>query len=133
MKIIIAGSREIQSIKPEHLAMISSLIRDGAMTELVSGMCHGIDFLAYEYIKENHHIPIFECPADWYNTNVFPRLIKRNSLGVKYNVLAGYNRNQKMTEYADGLIAFIKNNSNGTKDMIKRMQKLKKLVNVYVY
>lgn len=133
MKIIIAGSREIQSIKPEHLKMISSLIRDGDMTELVSGMCHGIDYLAYEYIKENHNILIYECPADWYNLDVYPRLIKRNSLGVKYNVLAGYNRNQKIADYADGLIAFIKNNSNGTKDMINRMQKLKKLVSVYDY
>lgn len=102
-------------------------------TELVTGMCRGIDFLAYKYIKENHHIPIYECSADWYNTNVYPRLIKRNSFGEKYNVLAGYNSNQKMADYADGLIAFIKNNSNGTKDMINRMQKLKKLVSVYVY
>jgi hypothetical protein len=103
------------------------------MTELVSGMCHGVDFLAYEYVKENHNIPIYECPADWYNVNVYPRLIKRNSLGVKYNVLAGYIRNQKMAEYADALIAFIKDESRGTKDMINRMKKLNKLVSVYVY
>lgn len=133
MKIIIAGSRDIQSIKPEHLKMISPMINAGDMTELVSGMAPGVDYITYQYVKENHNIPIYECPADWYNLDVFPRRIKRNSLGVKYNVLAGYNRNQKMAEYADGLIAFIKNNSNGTKDMINRMQKLKKLVSIYVY
>lgn len=133
MKIIIAGSREIQIIKPEHLKMISSMIKKGEMTELVSGMAPGVDYITYQFVKENHHIPIYECPADWYDTKVYPRLIKINALGVKYNVLAGYIRNQKMAEYADALIAFIKDESRGTKDMINRMKKLNKLVSVYVY
>lgn len=29
-------------------------------TELVSGMCHGVDYISHKYINENHHIPIYK-------------------------------------------------------------------------
>jgi len=57
-------------------------------------------------------------------------VVKENKYG-KYNALAGFNRNQQMAEYADVLIAIIKNNSSGTRDMIDRMNKLNKKVYVY--
>ena len=72
---------------------------------------------------------IHSLPHDWKNIDVPIVVVKENKYG-KYNALAGFNRNQQMAEYADVLIAIIKNNSSGTRDMIERMNKLNKKVYV---
>lgn len=41
--------------------------------------------------------------------------------GNKYNILAGFNRNEKMAEVADMLIYF--KGGNGTNDMVQRAEK----------
>lgn len=102
MKVIIAGSRSITNIDRIPVAVAKSTFD---ITELVCGMAHGVDTLAYVWAKRNR-IPIKEFPADWKH---FPRS-------------AGYKRNEEMAIYADALIAVWDGNSKGTNHMIAIMK-----------
>ena len=64
-----------------------------------------------------------QFPADWNNITVPGAVIKYNSYG-KYNALAGHQRNAKMGDYADALIAVWNGKSTGTRNMIKYMKSL---------
>jgi hypothetical protein len=102
MKIIIAGSRILQPTQEDvdTLDSYKYLIK-----EVVSGCARGIDKFGESWAEWNK-IPIKRFPADW------------ESFGQS----AGIKRNKQMAEYADGLIAFIKNNSSGTKNMIQQAE-----------
>lgn len=99
MKVIIAGSREIQ-----NYGFVLEAIEEAGfpLTEVVSGTANGIDRLGERYANENH-IPIAYYPADW----------------DKYGKSAGYRRNIEMANYAEGLIAVWNRKSKGTASMIE--------------
>ena len=127
MKCIIAGSRNIT----DRTLIDKAINASGWVNEIdevVSGKASGVDTLG-EMWADTHNITIKSFPADWKNIDVPIVVVKENKYG-KYNALAGFNRNQQMAEYADALIAIIKNNSSGTRDMIERMNKLNKKVYV---
>ena len=115
MRTIIAGSR---SITDYNLVLEAIEESEFIITEVVSGKAQGIDTLGERYAKENN-IPIKEFPANWNDLKVEHCIIKRNAYGKEYNVLAGFNRNQDMADYADALIA-VTTGSSGTNDMIQR-------------
>jgi hypothetical protein len=112
MKVIVAGSREINDRAVVARAIQSSPFK---ITELVSGTARGVDSTAENYALTNN-IPVKKFPADW----------------DKYGKPAGAIRNQKMAEYADGLIAVWDGQSAGTKSMIKIMNKVGKPVHIYL-
>jgi len=116
MKVIIAGSRTLTD--PELVGSIMSKCPHLEVTEVVSGMARGIDFLGYEWAKF-HGIPCKEMPANW-NPN------------GGFDPEAGFKRNQDMADYADALVAIWDGKSNGTRDMIKRARKAGLNVDIFI-
>lgn len=132
MKTIIAGSRQVSDFIWFNNVLISVLHENNInLSEIVSGTAKGADQFGERFGAENN-IPVKKFPADWNNLNVENCSIGTNTKGYKYNKVAGHQRNQKMADYSDLLIAFHYDNSTGTKDMINRMKKLKKPVIVIV-
>ena len=88
MKIIIAGGRNFNdfNLLISRMNHYTSQKKD---IEVVSGTARGADKLGEEWAKANDY-PITHFPADW----------------KKYGKMAGPQRNQKMAEYADALVAF---------------------------
>jgi len=105
MKLIIAGSRTITDYNIVKSAVEKSGWFDD-ITKIVSGCARGVDQLAIRFALEND-IPVTKLPADW----------------DKHGRSAGYIRNAEMGEYGDALIAIHKDNSKGTANMIKVMEK----------
>ena len=129
MKVIIAGSRNIVDYE-----IIKKSIEESKfdLTEVVSGGARGVDTLGEKYAKENDLlVKIFK--AEWDNLVDVPKYkIKKNKYGKLYNVTAGFERNEKMGDYADALIAVWDGKSNGTKAMIEYMKKKNKKVYVKI-
>ncbi len=100
MKVIIAGSR---LFVPTHNDVLLLDKFKNNITEVVSGCAKGGDAFGESWASWNK-IPIKKFPANW----------------ELYGKAAGHIRNSEMAEYADGLIAFIINNSKGTSNMIKQ-------------
>ena len=98
MKVIIAGSREINSY-----AVVEQAVRESNLeiTEVVSGCARGVDRLGEAYAIK-HRLPIAKFPANW-------------DLGRG----AGHIRNAQMAEYAEALIAIWDGSSRGTAGMIR--------------
>ncbi len=107
MKIIIAGSREFKDYDFLREKMDKLLINQKEV-EIVSGGCRGADILGEKYANEKgYKLKVFK--ANWY----------------KFGRSAGPIRNREMAEYADGLVAFYKEGSKGTKNMIEEAYKNK--------
>ena len=109
MRIIIAGSRDINVSKDELFEIIDKLGILYDIKEIVSGCATGIDSNAIEFA--NHHkIPLKRFPADW----------------DRYGKLAGPRRNLEMAEYSDCLLLIWDNKSRGSANMKARMKGLGK-------
>jgi len=119
MKIIIAGGRNFKPTCSDRFRLIRAL-KKYKCTEVVSGAAAGADAFGEE-IAVKLGIPVKSFPAEWNNFNADNVFIKTNSNGTKYNTLAGFNRNQKMAEYADAVYLFP--GGSGTADMLKRAKK----------
>ena len=126
MKVIIDGSRSINDFDILKKAIVKSTFM---ITEVVSGGAKGADLLGEKYALEEK-IPCTIFKALWNDLNVPNAIIKTNDYG-KYNVRAGTDRNIKMGDYADALIAIWDGSSTGTKHMIEYMNGLCKKVFVY--
>jgi predicted Rossmann fold nucleotide-binding protein DprA/Smf involved in DNA uptake len=115
MKVIIAGSRTFKSY--ERLCKVCDhMLQNQTDITIISGTAKGADKLGEKYaLERGYGIELF--PADW-NNFLEPCVVKLNSLGKKYNALAGHNRNRKMAEHSDALICFWDGKSSGTKNMI---------------
>lgn len=119
MKVIVAGSRDVTDYNLVKETIESTLKVYGIeITELVHGGARGVDELAKRWADKRGILAV-EFPAHWNDLNVKDTLIKTNRFGKKYNALAGFNRNKRMAEYANVLIALRKNNSPGTTHMIE--------------
>lgn len=105
MKIIVAGSREFKDYEMLKNKLDKLLINQKDI-QIVSGGCRGADELGEMYAKEKgYSLKVFK--ADW----------------NKYGKKAGPLRNRQMAKYADGLVAFYKEGSRGTKNMIEEAGK----------
>ena len=104
MKVIIAGSREIEDMKEVEAAIKESGF---SITEVVSGTARGVDCLGEKWAMENdRRLAVFR--AEW------------ETLGKA----AGFIRNRRMAEYADALIAVWDGKSKGTMNMIDNAEEL---------
>ena len=110
MKIVIVGSRNYHYMYKLEEAIEKSGFE---ITEVVCGMADGVDRLGWTYAK-NNNIPIKEFPADW----------------TKCGRRAGPIRNEQMAEYGDALICLMYEDSKGSANMVKCMEKLEKQVYV---
>ena len=124
MKIIVAGSRSITDYELVKRVIFEVLAKYTIMSlqivEIVSGRADGVDLLGERWADENN-VKKTLFPAAWDDLVTPPVKIKINKFGKIYNALAGFNRNAKMADYADTLIAFWDGKSTGTKDMIDCM------------
>jgi len=123
MKVIVAGSRNITNLSLLTKVM-SKIINEYKIQvdEVVSGGAKGVDTLGEKWAEANG-ISIQSFPARWDDLSIKDAMIRKNKFGRLYNVLAGFQRNEKMAEYADVLIAFWNGYSNGTADMVQRAKK----------
>lgn len=105
-KVIIAGSRDFTDYNflRDKCDRILSNIKDEIW--ILSGCAKGADNLGEKYAQERGYY-LAEFPADW------------DLHGRKAGVL----RNQEMADEADALIVFIKNQSRGSLDMLRRAEK----------
>ncbi len=118
MKTIIAGSRHINDYD-----IIFKAIEDSGfkITEVVSGAAKGVDSIAVVW-GEWHGIPAKLFPAEWDDLEA-PGAFVTVKNGRMYNVKAGFQRNQKMADYADALILIWDGYSKGSADMLRRAKK----------
>lgn len=115
MRVIIAGSRAITDKWSVRRAVKMCGFE---ITEVVCGMARGVDSTGAAWAKENG-IPV----------KAFYAAFKRPDGGVNYN--AGKERNERMAQYADALIAVWDGESKGTKHMIDCMCDANKPMFVY--
>lgn len=116
-KLIVAGGRDFDDYEllAATLMQVAEEAGDTYDISIVTGMAEGADTLAFQFASLNG-VRKYEFPADW-------------SRGKG----AGFIRNQRMAEFADGLLAFWDGQSKGTAHMIKTMQQLGKRVHVVNY
>lgn len=108
MKVVIAGSRSIDSYYQVHLAVKESGFE---IDTIISGTANGVDLQGEAYGKE-HNIPVERYPADW------------KTHGKK----AGFIRNQKMNDNSDATIVIWDGSSVGSKMMAEITEKSNKPV-----
>lgn len=109
-RLIVAGARTVNQYSGVVSAVdpvIKEIHQTGAIDiEIISGNALGVDQYGERYALE-HSLDLVIMPANW----------------KKHGKSAGYKRNQKMAEYADGLVAIKHKNSKGTQHMIDLARK----------
>jgi len=130
MRVIVAGSRDFNDyifLEKTLIRVFKQLRDEGYNTKkenvtIISGKASGADTMGGLF-ADKFLLGKKEFPADWGNIDVPSCKIKHNNYGA-YNALAGHNRNKEMAVFASQdselgvLVAFSKNNSKGTKNMI---------------
>lgn len=116
MKTIIAGGRDYVLTRGDA-RWLDELRSTLPITEVVSGGATGAD-AGGEKWANTRGITIHPCPANWDDITAPGAVVRTRRDGRKYNVLAGFWRNEEMAKYADALIAFP--GGRGTADMIAR-------------
>lgn len=107
MKVIIAGSRGLRPTVEQVQTCVTLSGYD--ITEVVCGGAMGPDMAGKKW-AEKVGVFVKMFPADW-NT---------------HGKAAGFLRNKRMGEYADGLVAIWDCESRGTVHMIRYMQQMEK-------
>ncbi len=105
MKVIIAGSRSITDAEIVHKAIVDSRF---TISELVCGYARGVDMIGLRWTNATG-TPYKVFPAMWFDKD-----------GGR-NMQAGFERNVRMADYADALIAVWDGFSGGTKHMMQCM------------
>jgi|GEM_PF-1035847 len=132
-KLIIAGGRDFndRTMFDEGLQWFAqdaapvkfvdpSGVDDGAVLEIVSGMAKGADSLGAEYAQEVG-IPLHKFPANWKDLEAPGAVVRQGPYGP-YNVNAGFDRNRRMAEAANGVLLYP--GGKGTAHMAQIAQEL---------
>jgi predicted Rossmann-fold nucleotide-binding protein len=117
MRTIIAGSRTITEIETVAAAVAASGFE---ITEVVCGGARGVDLLGAQWALEHGVTVNSAFSAEWRDITTPGAVIKVTKQGRRYNAMAGFDRNQKMVDYAEALIAVWDGHSPGTRDVINR-------------
>jgi len=129
MKCIICGGREFKNTDFFFECMENQPFD---VDMIVAGGAEGVDTMAELFaISINMDYMIFT--AYWNDLTESPLVVKTSKSGVEYNALAGHNRNKRMLDYADCVIAIWDGKSTGTKHMIDITKKAKKPLKVFYY
>jgi hypothetical protein len=108
MNVIIAGSRSIKGARGMRLVEQAVIDSGFTITRVFSGMAKGIDQLGVKWARA-HDVRWTGYPAQWY------------TLEGEYRPHGGFERNERMADDADALIAIWDGFSPGTKHMIQCM------------
>jgi predicted Rossmann-fold nucleotide-binding protein len=116
MKTIICGGRNshLSEDDKEYLKTLG-------ITHVVSGGATGIDTDAIQWAKDNN-IPFTEMKANWDNITHPKAVVRTRKDGKKYDVTAGFRRNEEMAKIAEACALFA--GGNGTKHMAEAAKKL---------
>ena len=126
MKIAVIGGRDFNDYPT-----LSFIVSEHKPSMLISGGAKGADALAEKFSRD-FGTPIKVYRANW-NDFTPPCKILKNKWGQMYNALSGMNRNTKIIEDCDMVIAFWNGVSTGTKDSIEKAKALNKKVVVIPY
>lgn len=130
-KVIIAGTRDFWDYQYLKERCDKALSQITGEIWIISGTCTGADTLGERYAKEKGYF-LMECPAPWDDIHEKPKnQIGKRKNGDLYWKLAGTHRNTLMANEADALIAFHKDNSPGTQDMINKANSKNLKIKVY--
>lgn len=108
MRTLIAGSRDIKEKEVVFSAIKSAKDRGFKITEIVSGTSEGVDRLGEKWAETND-VDLKRFPYEDYLEEHNPKV-------------APLIRNSEMAEYADQAIIVWNGDSNGTEDMIEKVQ-----------
>lgn len=111
MRLIIAGSRSITSLRTVADAFEDSQFTWADVDVLVNGGAAGVDALAAELVTQNESITIDEYVVEDYLDD------------APHARVAPLFRNTAMAENADALFAIWDGESTGTEDMIQKAEK----------
>lgn len=112
MKVVIAGSRNFDTLNAVELVKYATIASKFTITEVVSGHADGIDKAGEEWATSHTFggTPVKIFKADW----------------KKHGKAAGPIRNEEMAKYADAAIIIWDGESKGTLNTIQHFQKMKK-------
>jgi len=113
-RVIVAGSRIFNDVDFIYDSL-DELLEGLEDIEIVSGMAPGVDSIAVNYAKDRF-LPLAEFPADWTN----------------FKRAAGPIRNEQMAKYATHLVAYSKDNSIGTANMISNGNKYNLIIKIII-
>lgn len=108
MNIAVVGSRTFTDYQ-----LLSTILKEYDIKQLISGGAAGADKLAEQYAKE-YNIPIIVYKPDW----------------QKHGKIAGLLRNTDIIKDADIVIAFWNGISTGTKDSINKAKEMNKQLRI---
>ena len=111
LSIVIAGSR---SIEDYDILLTAIFLSDFSIGEVVSGGARGPDSLGERWANENG-VSLKRFPANW----------------ERFGRAAGMYRNAEMASYADGGIILWDGESRGTLDMIDKLRRVGKPVEIW--
>jgi hypothetical protein len=139
LTVVVSGSRDYDDYRQFKSGMDRILVEWQlalAKSEIVlyNGGAKGTDKMVQQYGKERD-IDVKTIPAKWDDFSE-PCVEKTLGNGYEYNALAGHRRNREMLELAQHeenriFIAFLLNNSDGTKNAIDIAKELK--IKSYIY
>lgn len=121
MNMIVAGSRTLTS-RHWHTFIYRRLdFFSQNLKKLVvfGGECEGVDEIGHAW-ADDRGWPFVPFPADWENIDLPGAVVRVNRAGKRYNLLAGYWRNEEMARQAQGLVLFWADFSPGSRDMLAR-------------
>jgi hypothetical protein len=114
ISVIVAGSRDFNDYQLLKNVLDHYLSNyDRSNVTIISGTARGADRLGEQYARQRG-MELSRFPANW----------------KKYGKSAGFERNMRMSMFADVLVAFWDGQSRGTKHMIDTMQKAGKQAKV---
>jgi len=132
LSLITAGSRNYNN-EEEFNRVMDQIVDWFNGVTIISGMAKGPDRFGIMYHSKNRKTRLVKHPAKWkVIEGVDQKYIKENKYG-KYNANAGMERNQKMLDEANALVAFWDGKSSGTRDIISRSIKAGILICIIKY
>ncbi len=135
MNVIIIGSRNFpdERLVRAYVHRLSILHQDDLEPIIiVSGGAPGVDSWAV-HEAERLGLGFDVIRADWDDLSHSDAVIKISpKTGKQYDAMAGFRRNQKLADLAVHVVAFWDGESSGTRDMMARAFKQKKLRDLFI-
>ena len=117
-RVLVCGGRNYNDYNRVK-SVLNERHRTNQISVIISGMARGADLLGVQWANENN-IDVDPYPADWDDLTQPDALIVVRRNGTRYDLRAGFRRNQKMIDMGKPNIVIAFPGGSGTKDMMKR-------------
>lgn len=122
-RVLVCGGRNYNNVTRLH-HILTRRHAEHSIGVIVSGMARGADLLAVDWANQNN-IHVDPYPAEWDDLTQPDALIIVRRNGTRYDLRAGFRRNQKMIDIGKPHLVIAFPGGSGTKDMINRAEKAK--------